>query len=471
MICTDKRGVAALKNTLRRMDYLFVCKNLRGAADFQDPWYHYPLMEEMLETLDSPYRETFRLFVLGTPVKYASFAAELGEETAADLFSTGIWYRDGDEVKTNNYVILYYQGITVVVEINPWYDTCINRNTDVYIGSDSLLLAEKLPYRRGAVVLDLCSGSGIQGLLAARSAKKVISVELNPKASPMTRFNVLLNGMEDIVEVREGDLYTVLKPEEKFDCIYANPPFIPMLDTVEYPICGAGGEDGLMVLRKILAGIPERLNKNGEVIIFCECLGDENGVFFDTEVEKIVRENDYSCIVMRHARLNGGVQIERLADLTVRFNEKGFDAADFKEKMRNIYARLGAKYLYSLVYKINNIGEKSELRYIDYINHWHYEDRAELAPEVTAKRCGDYIDFYRAGKLNARCDMETYKLVRLLKNGYTVEKATKLIYMERRGFLGKGGKSYYKLLDEQLIQCNSLEKSGLISRVPAGGGK
>lgn len=76
----------------------------------------------------------------------------------------------------------------------------------------------------GATVLDLGTGSGVLAVAAARSARSVVAVDLNPAAVRCARINALLNGVEDRVEVREGDLFDPVAGE-RFDVVLCNPPF------------------------------------------------------------------------------------------------------------------------------------------------------------------------------------------------------------------------------------------------------
>lgn len=471
MINSAPAAVAALQKVLQKINYRFVTKVMQGCNDFYSPcWYTWPIMEGIFNRIESPYKKTIRLFWQGVDTPAEELEAEIGKNMLDGLLSTGIWREEEGVIRTNNYVLVSYMNMVVVVEQNPWYPNCTNKNTDVYIGPDSYRLGEKIPFRRGATVLDLCSGSGIQGILAARSAKKVVSVELNPKAYPVTCFNVLLNGMEDIIEVRKGDLYGVLKDGETFDCIYANPPFIPMLDTVEYPICGGGGEDGLMVMRKILEGLPSHLNRDGEVIIFCECLGDEKEVFFDSHVEAMAQKHGYSCMCARDDRVVGGCQIEGLAGLTALFNEN-FDSADFIAKMREIYKRLGAKYLYSLIYYLKADGGNDDNGRISYLNsycRWHYENCGNVAEDYHVEENGFQMDYYLGDKKIFTAGNTEAQLLELLKEGHTVEQAAKWIYVKKRALKEKGiGKvSYFNYLQSMLLCCQQLEKYGLLKRVP-----
>jgi release factor glutamine methyltransferase len=76
----------------------------------------------------------------------------------------------------------------------------------------------------GATVLDLGTGSGVLAVAAARTARSVVAVDLNPAAVRCARINALLNGVEDRVEVREGDLFDPVAGE-RFDVVLCNPPF------------------------------------------------------------------------------------------------------------------------------------------------------------------------------------------------------------------------------------------------------
>ena len=74
------------------------------------------------------------------------------------------------------------------------------------------------------LVLDLCCGSGIGAIFAARRGARVIATDLNPEAVRCVRLNALLNHFEDKIEARLGDLFEPVK-DQRFDLILFNPPF------------------------------------------------------------------------------------------------------------------------------------------------------------------------------------------------------------------------------------------------------
>lgn len=74
-------------------------------------------------------------------------------------------------------------------------------------------------------VLDMGSGSGVCALQAAKYARRVVAVDINPAAVRCTRLNALLNRVEDRVDARHGDLFDPVRGE-RFDLILFNPPFL-----------------------------------------------------------------------------------------------------------------------------------------------------------------------------------------------------------------------------------------------------
>ncbi len=90
----------------------------------------------------------------------------------------------------------------------------------------SAFMAGHLEIAPGDEVLDIGTGSGIQAITAAEKAVKVVAVDINPAAVRFARENVRLNGLEDIVSVYEGDLFSPLCPEDRFDIIIFTPPYL-----------------------------------------------------------------------------------------------------------------------------------------------------------------------------------------------------------------------------------------------------
>lgn len=124
-----------------------------------------------------------------------------------------------------------------------------------------------LPTAPGARFLELCSGTGVAALIAARrGSADAWAIDITARSTHYAAFNARMNGLAN-VHARQGDLYEPVKGSQ-FDCIVAHPPYVPSTKT-EF-IYRDGGEDGEQISRAILGGVPEYLAPGG--IFHCTCM-------------------------------------------------------------------------------------------------------------------------------------------------------------------------------------------------------
>jgi len=148
---------------------------------------------------------------------------------------------------------------------------------EVYKPSDdTYMLAEHLKPRPGDVVLDLGTGSGLLAIKAAESAGRVVAVDINPYAVECARANARLNGLEGKIEVRLGDLFEAVKPDERFNLVIFNPPYLPVRDEGSEWIekAWSGGLDGRAVIERFLDGFSSFLSDDGRVLMVQSSLSD-----------------------------------------------------------------------------------------------------------------------------------------------------------------------------------------------------
>jgi release factor glutamine methyltransferase len=126
----------------------------------------------------------------------------------------------------------------------------------------------------GAVVVDMCCGSGAIGLAVAAGARGVElhAAEIDPVAVRCAREN-----LEGVGEVHEGDLLGAL-PEElrgRVNILVANAPYVPTRELALLPrearqyepaLALDGGEDGLDVHRRLIASAPDWLAPGGSLL-------------------------------------------------------------------------------------------------------------------------------------------------------------------------------------------------------------
>ena len=95
--------------------------------------------------------------------------------------------------------------------------------------SDAVKLANFVKCKSGGVVVDLCSGSGVIGILltAKHNLKKVFLVELQDRLANMSLRSVKLNKLDDLVEVINKPLQNIHKDLKDccVDCVVCNPPY------------------------------------------------------------------------------------------------------------------------------------------------------------------------------------------------------------------------------------------------------
>jgi release factor glutamine methyltransferase len=130
--------------------------------------------------------------------------------------------------------------------------------------------------RPGAVVVDLCCGSGAVGTALAATAEdvQVHAVDIDPAAVACARRNLVACGGR----VYEGDLYAPLPAwlRERVDVVVANAPYVPTRELRLLPrearlyeplVALDGGTDGLAVVRRVSAAAPGWLAPGGQLLI------------------------------------------------------------------------------------------------------------------------------------------------------------------------------------------------------------
>lgn len=118
--------------------------------------------------------------------------------------------------------------------------------------------------------LELCSGTGIAALLAARNgAEHSWAFDIAERSVYFAEFNRRLNGIPNVTNA-QGDLYSPAKGR-KFERIVAHPPYVPVLEP-KY-IFYDGGQDGEQITRRMVQELPDYLESGG--LFICVSLGSD----------------------------------------------------------------------------------------------------------------------------------------------------------------------------------------------------
>ena len=126
-------------------------------------------------------------------------------------------------------------------------------------------------------VLDLCTGSGCLAVLAALvfPRARIDAVDLSAGALALARRNVAAHRLGDRIALHRGNLFQPLA-NSRYDLILSNPPYVDASGMAKLPpeyrheprMALAAGDDGLDLVRRILAEAPRHLAKNGSLL--CE---------------------------------------------------------------------------------------------------------------------------------------------------------------------------------------------------------
>jgi release factor glutamine methyltransferase len=144
---------------------------------------------------------------------------------------------------------------------------------------DTFLLAENICVRKGENVLDMGTGTGLLGLIAAKAAREVLAVDINPLALRCANENALRNGISNM-KFRLSDLFSNVS--EAYDLIIFNPPYLPTEKGEPKDgrsLAWDGGADGRRVIDRFLESFVEHLFPGGRLItVACSLSGCERTI-------------------------------------------------------------------------------------------------------------------------------------------------------------------------------------------------
>ena len=159
----------------------------------------------------------------------------------------------------------------------------------------------------GRAVLDLCTGTGILGLTAARLGARASAVDLSRRAVACAKLNARLNGLA--LEVLRGDLFEPVAGR-RFDLIVSNPPYIPA-PPGDAPRGEArawdAGPEGREFLDRVCDRAPQHLNPGGRVLLVHSSLARPE----ETE-RRLAARGLEPAVAATHDGSLGPVALERL---------------------------------------------------------------------------------------------------------------------------------------------------------------
>ncbi len=117
-----------------------------------------------------------------------------------------------------------------------------------------------LPATPCDALLDLCAGTGVAALMAARDgARHAWAFDITPRCTHFAEFNRRLNAIANMTPA-QGDLYDPAG-DLTFDRIVVHPPYLPVFRP--HFVFDSGGQDGEQIVKRIVQGLPKYLRPGG----------------------------------------------------------------------------------------------------------------------------------------------------------------------------------------------------------------
>ena len=147
---------------------------------------------------------------------------------------------------------------------------------DTFLMMDAL---EDINIKSTDSILEIGTGTGIIALYAAKRARHVTAVDINPYALECAKKNAELNNIKNIDFIKSNLFTNICK---KYDVILFNTPYLPQeksettADIIEY--AWNGGETGRETTDKFLDMVCHHLKEAGQILI----LDSDNSKYQDT---------------------------------------------------------------------------------------------------------------------------------------------------------------------------------------------
>lgn len=148
-------------------------------------------------------------------------------------------------------------------------------------------------------ILDMCTGSGcIACMIAMLTSSQVMGTDVSTEALHVAFSNMEKFNLFNKATFRKSDLFTKIRPDEKFDLIVSNPPYIPqkIKKSIQKEVTFepdlalyTSDEKGLEFYEQITKGATQFLNKGGYLLF-------ELGIGQSKDVAEILKHSGFTDI-------------------------------------------------------------------------------------------------------------------------------------------------------------------------------
>lgn len=135
---------------------------------------------------------------------------------------------------------------------------------------DTFLFCDNMNVLQEDTVLDLGTGCGALGIVAAMTVEFVLAIDVNPHAVRCAKLNAVQNGVSNRMAFMRSDLFSALGNSAKFTLILFNAPYLPVTEGGNnswVDLSWNGGASGRFVIDRFIVDVQNHLTANGRVLL------------------------------------------------------------------------------------------------------------------------------------------------------------------------------------------------------------
>jgi hypothetical protein len=210
-----------------------------------------------------------RAFLLDVGVDREMAEDRLGRDSLELLERVGLLTSDEDGLIDGTVRVVPHEHLLIAS------DRYVEGHADhvAAVHGPSATLAHLTVRRPVATALDVGTGNGIQSLLAAPQAERVVATDVNERALAFAAFNAALNGIEN-VEFRRGSFFEPVAGEQ-FELIVTNPPYV--ISPESSFLFRDSGLPKDAVSEQVVRALPSQLAEGGFASVMISWVQEEGG--------------------------------------------------------------------------------------------------------------------------------------------------------------------------------------------------
>lgn len=376
----NKPVLESFKTILKKYQYTHKNLLLRGINPFAYSQFDLPIFAYR-NPASIAFGILFHLFFLGRRIKLDSLKKIFGDSTVRELHEMNIIEEINSSFVQSSILILpykdYYFACDFLLQSQDRRSDNKRKYDPVYpVSLDSITLSESSLKRPVESVLDLGCGNGFLSINAAKHSKRVVGIDINPRAINFSRFNAVLNNISNCNFIC-GDLYKSVNGE-KFDLILSNPPY--EISIKKTNIYQDGGSFGNRILKRIIQEAPQYLAKNG----FCQIItkiGEFQNETKDKALKKWLKSENVHILFLLLYKMGIEQSAYSIGTDFATYKDESFKYRKYSENISKILRHFEKIKFSHISFGIITLTKASQFEYIEQ----SFDSSRVLASELSEK--------------------------------------------------------------------------------------